>query len=452
MARFGQAVAAGLSDPNRTSRLFDAFYEVGATPGRVMEAIRKEDEEQKETAYLTDLARVVTEGNRYSAINPDTGYGLSDFSPEKYQELIPYVQGLIETAPNEAARERAFGVLDGLNEGLTSVQSAEAKTDINNLLSIDRQLEQAEEGSPEQLQLQKRRAKILEKNDEYPLLLEDERLERLYAQMEVNNRRDAAKAISASNALAGGKTKEERDKIAKSLIAKGIIDKDDIARAEDKLIPVLIERDLYDDKDHANRAVSEEFLKMMIDSGFVPEGTTADNKTVIKYRNMKELEDINNNIKLLTDPQRILEGIELESHMMESLERWAKEGDLDWNFIRDDVYNVVEEIVDSPDDLDRLKGLLAGKQKRQYPNVVAEFIRDKNPSAWDRFTRVRGERAERNLAIEQLFEASKIDAEQKGTRQEGDRYYVDNEEVSQKRFNDEMRALRREAEMLADKI
>lgn len=163
MARFGQAVAAGLSDPNRTSRLFDAFYEVGATPGRVTEAIRKEQEEQQETAYLTDLARVVTEGNRYSAINPDTGYGLSDFSPEKYQELIPYVQGLIETAPNEAARERAFGVLDGLNEGLTSVQSAEAKTDINNLLSIDRQLEQTEEGSPKQLQLQERRANILKK-------------------------------------------------------------------------------------------------------------------------------------------------------------------------------------------------------------------------------------------------------------------------------------------------
>jgi len=451
MAIFGQQVAAGLSDPNRSSRLFDAFYEVGATPGRVAEAIREEEKEQKSTNYIANLAKVVTDAGAYSAINTETGEALPTFNSSKYSELIDTVQTMISDAPTDELRDQALKVLTGLNTNADLVKTTAINKDINNIINLENEIEnhsftestkttlrnrgltdsQIQEMSDNvKISLQRQRDLLLEKDPTYADRAENIKLEKQYAAMAEDNKRKAIEVQAAYNMLAQATDPASRAQVMDVLekqFSPGVV-----KQAEDQLLVVLEARDKQADREHLNRNVSDEDMEKIINNGLMPEGTAPDSKEAKNARNLLEAQQINADLERAMSGTRILEDLELKATMDESLKRFAREMDIDWNFILDDVYNVVEDILDDDDLKQQLIGRLQGTQKRDYPIVVSQFIKEQNPKAWERSMNMVQRRTTENAEIQDIYEALKEDFKLK---EDNGKYYVNGEEVNKNRFD-----------------
>ena len=451
MAIFGQQVAAGLSDPNRSSRLFDAFYEVGATPGRVAEAIREEEKEQKSTNYIANLAKVVTDAGAYSAINTETGEALPTFNSSKYSELIDTVQTMISDAPTDELRDQALKVLTGLNTNADLVKTTAINKDINNIINLENEIEnhsftestkttlrnrgltdsQIQEMSDNvKISLQRQRDLLLEKDPTYADRAENIKLEKQYAAMAEDNKRKAIEVQAAYNMLAQATDPASRAQVMDVLekqFSPGVV-----KQAEDQLLVVLEARDKQADREHLNRIVSDEDMEKLVNNGLVKEGVAPDSKEAKNARNLFEAQQINADLERAMSGTRILEDLELKATMDESLKRFAREMDIDWNFILDDVYNVVEDILDDDDLKQQLIGRLQGTQKRDYPIVVSQFIKEQNPKAWERSMNMVQRRTTENAEIQDIYEALKEDFKLK---EDNGKYYVNGEEVNKNRFD-----------------
>jgi len=466
MAIFGQQVAAGLSDPNRSSRLFDAFYEVGATPGRVAEAIREEEKEQKEKDYLIGLSNVVNNAAKYSAVNTETGEALSTFDSDAYAGLINTTQEMLANAPTDALANQTLEVINGLNAGLSSVSTTGIAKDVSHIIRLENQLENfalpdavkqnyknqglteseiAEKENQKRIDLERERDALLGKNTEYAGFVEEEKLNRLYANMEQSNKRTATEVTFVSNALAAATSEKERTELMDTF--KGQFDDGVIKQAEDKLLPLLKAREEQQDIDYRNRPVSSENMETLVEKGVVPKGLDSNSKQAINARNLMDKIMLDADIAKATDGTRILEGIELEATMMESLERFAREMDVSWNIIRDDVYNVVEDIVDDNDLKQQLIGRLQNVQKRDLPFVVSEFIKEQNPKAWKRSMNMVKERAAENESINALYQSQLSDY---GVTIKNGKYYAEGKEITSDEFEAFNNYLMKEAERLYD--
>jgi hypothetical protein len=82
-----------------------------------------------------------------------------------------------------------------------------------------------------------------------------------------------------------------------------------------------------------------------------------------------------------------------------TLERLQERGDLPGNFISDDLYNKIEDLLDDPDELDLLNDLLTAPEGEEYSRAeveqrVVDYVKDKFPEQFKDMETYRNEQAE----------------------------------------------------------
>ena len=159
------------------------------------------------------------------------------------------------------------------------------------------------------------------------------------------------------------------------------------------------------------------------------EPLTAAEKQLLKDNNFEETGDIKvdrgrlGDIREATDARRILlanrdlQGVgDVKAHVEATLELLQKQGDLPGNVFSDDLYNKIEDLMEDPDEVEKLVGLMTGKDgeeltEREIQQGVSSYLRSKFPDQFKDMQQYRQRLSDENAVLQAVTFDKLLNAE-----------------------------------------